>query len=174
MRSIHALAAAALLAAASHAWGVTPDLLDPADAFRLSAAALDAHHVEIRFRIAKGYYMYRDRFRFLREDGRAIAPVELPRGEIESDPFFGRTEIYRGQVRIALALPALDLRSHRVKLKIVSQGCAEIGVCYVPLEQWVSVRYDPGASVEPGAAESPIETLLRGAPTRSPSSATRP
>ncbi len=167
--------AAALLVAVSRAAAMSAaDLLDPAEAFRLSAAALDTHDVEIRFRIAKGYYMYRDRFRFQTEDGRAIAPVELPRGEVKNDPYFGRTEIYRREVRIRLPLPDVDLAKRSARLKIISQGCADLGVCYVPQEQWVSVRYDPNASVEPGAGESGIETLLGGAPSPSPRGRIRP
>ncbi|HVB78749.1 MAG TPA: protein-disulfide reductase DsbD N-terminal domain-containing protein [Candidatus Binataceae bacterium] len=183
-RYVHALAATALLAAATHVWAASSaDLLDPTDAFRLSVAALDAHHVEVRFRIAKGYYMYRDRFRFETEAGRPIAGAALPRGEIKSDPFFGRTEIYRDQVRIGLPLPDVDLARRSVKLKIVSQGCADVGVCYVPQEQWVRVGFDPNASVEPSpdAKQPPrgIEFLLHGgsgssAPSSSPPAKSRP
>lgn len=183
-RSVHALAAVALLAAATPVRAVSSaDLLDPADAFRLSVTALDARHVEVGFRIAKGYYLYRDRFRFETEAGRPIAGAALPRGEIKSDPFFGRTEIYRHEVRIALPLPDVDLARRSVKLKIVSQGCADVGVCYAPQEQWVSVGFDPNASVEPspGTREPPrgIEFLLHGgggssAPSSPPPASRRP
>lgn len=160
----------ALVAIAGPARAVSQDdLLDPAQAFRLSAAALDAHRVEIRFRIAKGYYMYRDRFRFQTEDGRVIVPLELPRGEMKSDPFFGRTEVYHDEVHVTLPLPGVDLARQQVRLKVVSQGCAEVGVCYVPQEQWVSVRYAPGASVEPSSGASGLEFLLHGNDRAAPS-----
>ena len=39
------------------------DLLEPEKAFRFSARPVD-DGVEVRFAIADGYYMYRERFRF--------------------------------------------------------------------------------------------------------------
>ena len=43
------------------------DLLDPEKAFRFSARALDAGSIEVRYQVASGYYMYRDKFRFAAE-----------------------------------------------------------------------------------------------------------
>ena len=51
--------AAALLTAPVWAAGAD-DLLEPEKAFRLSARARDPTAVEVQFRIADGYYMYRD------------------------------------------------------------------------------------------------------------------
>ena len=42
------------------------DFLDPERAFVLSARAIDARQVEIRFEVAPGYYLYRDQFKFRR------------------------------------------------------------------------------------------------------------
>src|SRR5881296_731919 len=43
------------------------DLLEPDKAFRFSARALDARTVEVLYGIADGYYLYRERFRFVAE-----------------------------------------------------------------------------------------------------------
>ena len=40
------------------------DFLHPEQAFRPSARPLDGETLEIRFDIAPGYYLYRDKFRF--------------------------------------------------------------------------------------------------------------
>lgn len=45
------------------------EFLDPAVAFKPSARALDGQTVEVRFEIAKGYYLYRDKFRLTAESG---------------------------------------------------------------------------------------------------------
>lgn len=47
------------------------DLLEPEKAFRISTRALDERTAEIRFAIADGYYMYRDRFKFETASGKA-------------------------------------------------------------------------------------------------------
>ena len=39
------------------------EFLDPAVAFKPSPRALDAQTIEVTFAIAKGYYLYRDKFR---------------------------------------------------------------------------------------------------------------
>ena len=116
------------------------ELLEPEKAFRISARPLDARTVEVEFRIARGYYMYRDRFSFATESGSKLAEVEIPRGKVKEDPFFGKSETFRDLVRIRVPLTARDAAAGRITLKVTSQGCSDKGVCYVPLEQAVSVR----------------------------------
>src|SRR5207245_7949085 len=105
----------ALLLAAALALGAGPamaqlfggqELLDPDKAFRISARALDARNVEVTFQIADGYYMYRDRFSFATEDGRALKGVEIPRGKIKEDQYFGKQETFRDFVRMRVPVSA--------------------------------------------------------------------
>ena len=120
------------------------ELLDPEKAFRISARALDARNVEVEFKIADGYYMYRDRFRFATESGKRLADVEIPRGTPKEDQFFGKTETFRKLVRIRVPVTPQDAAKGSLNLKVTSQGCADIGVCYVPLEQTVRVALPRG------------------------------
>jgi len=133
----------AALAIAPPAAALEPrELLDPQDAFRLTVVASDARSADLEFRIAEGYYLYRDRFRIETAAGKVIAEAELPQGKMKEDPFFGRSEIYRDRVRIRVPLSGADLARERVRLKVVSQGCSDSGVCYIPQEQWVEVGLD--------------------------------
>ncbi|MGB5081232.1 MAG: protein-disulfide reductase DsbD [Burkholderiales bacterium] len=117
----------------------TDELLEPDKAFRFGARALDAQTVEVRYAIADGYYLYRDRFQFAAEPAEVtLGPAQFPRGEVHEDKFFGKQEIYRGQLRIRLPLQAAG--ADRVKLAVTSQGCADIGVCYVPQVQSAELR----------------------------------
>ena len=137
------LAAAAAIATAAASAQLLPapanELLDPQKAFRISARALDERSVEVEFKIADGYYMYRDRFSFATESGKPLAEVEMPRGKLKEDALFGKTETFRNLVRIRVPVSPEDAVSGRVNLKVTSQGCADIGVCYTPLEQLVRV-----------------------------------
>ena len=129
-----------LLAAAPvvHAAG-GDELLEPDKAFRFSALALDSGTVEIRYRIADGYYLYRERFRFAAEpDSVMLGAPRFPEGEIHEDKFFGKQVTYRREVRILLPMAAAN--ADRVKLSVTSQGCADIGVCYVPQVQSAELR----------------------------------
>lgn len=140
------------------------DLLEPEKAFRISTRALDQRSVEVTFQIADGYYMYRNRFKFETVAGKLLADVELPKGKVKEDPFFGKTETYRREVRIRVLVTAKDSDRGSVKLKVTSQGCADIGVCYVPLEQFVEVRLPGGSSNAPAAVIPPASSRIDGLP----------
>jgi thiol:disulfide interchange protein DsbD len=124
---------ALLLSLVAAAQANSQDLLEPEKAFRFSARGLrDA--VEVHFRIADGYYLYRERFRF---EGQGLGKPEFPQGIAHKDQFFGEMQIYRKEVRIWI--PAQSAAG-TLELKVTSQGCADVGVCYVPMESRASIR----------------------------------
>ncbi|MDO8932456.1 MAG: protein-disulfide reductase DsbD, partial [Rhodocyclaceae bacterium] len=112
--------------------------LEPEKAYVFSARALDAKTIEARWKIADGYYMYRDKIRFAAEPATvALGAPKLPAGKVKDDEFFGKVETYRGDVRITIPLEtgaATDFT-----LKAVSQGCWDQGVCYPPLTQTAAI-----------------------------------
>ena len=115
------------------------DLLEPDKAFRFSALALDAATVEVRYAIADGYYLYRERFRFAAEPASVtLGAPQFPKGQVHEDKFFGKQEIYRKEVRIRLPVEAAGAEG--LKLLVTSQGCADLGVCYVPQVQSADLR----------------------------------
>jgi thioredoxin:protein disulfide reductase len=140
----------------AHALG-TDDLLEPDKAFRFSAKALDASTVEIRYVIADGYYLYRERFRFAVEPATVkLGTPQFPAGEVHQDQFFGRTETYRRELRIRVPVQAAG--AGRMKFSVTSQGCADIGVCYVPLVQSADIRLASATGALPsilGKGETP-------------------
>jgi thiol:disulfide interchange protein DsbD len=109
--------------------GSTDNLLEPEKAFRFSARALDANSIEVHFAIADGYYMYRERFRFAAQ-GAQLGAAEFPPGDKHKDDFFGEVETYRKDLRVRI--PAQG--SGSFDLKVTSQGCADVGVCYIPMD----------------------------------------
>lgn len=143
MSALKALVLAAALAltgpASAQLFGARDELLEPEKAFRISARALDERNVEVAFKIADGYYMYRSRFSFATAAGKPLADVDMPRGKIKEDQFFGKQETFRDLVRIRVPVSPEDAAKGTVSLKVTSQGCSDKGVCYVPLEQTVRV-----------------------------------
>ena len=67
------------------------EFLDPALAFKPTVRALDAQTLEVRFEIAEGYYLYRDKFRFAAE-GVRFGPAALPKGKEKDDETFGKVD----------------------------------------------------------------------------------
>lgn len=125
----------AMAAVLTQAATFAADLLEPEQAFRFSARVAGPDVIEVRYRIAEGYYMYRDKFRFSVGPGSVgLGQPDFPPGTIIEDEFFGKSETYRREltVRIPVQRPA-GLKAFT--LRAVSQGCADVGVCYIPLTQ---------------------------------------
>ena len=125
--------------------------LPPEKAFRFSARALSPQAVEARFAIADGYYLYRDKIHFSVEPaGIGLPTPELPSGKIKIDEFFGKVETFRET--LVVKLPLHDATpGQRVVVKAESQGCADIGICYPPNVQRVTVAL-PAVGAAPGPA----------------------
>ena len=141
-----------LLAISGLARAAEPDLLEPDRAFRFAARLTDARSIEINYQIAPGYYLYRDKFQFtLAPAGAKPGAPRLPSGRKHRDEFFGEVETYRGSLSIVLPFELADASVPAIQLTAVSQGCADIGVCYVPHEQRAELRL---ASLTPGATRS--------------------
>ena len=156
-----------LLMCSGFAQAAEPELLEPEKAFAFSARVVAPDAIEVRYVIAKGYYLYRDKFRFTLEPAAAAAGApRLPPGIIKKDEFFGEVAVYRDEVRIALPVAAGG-QDGRVVLIAVSQGCADVGVCYVPVEQKTELRLAGAGSVPAGGAsvlgeDALIAELFRG------------
>ncbi len=135
---IRILALLLCLFGAAHAAG-PGDLLEPGKAFRISTRALDANTVEVSFAIAEGYYMYRERFRFAAGPGSKakLGAPQFPPGLRKKDEFFGEVETYRKQVVIRLPVENAEGVLH---LTVTSQGCADVGVCYIPMDSRATIR----------------------------------
>ncbi|MFO0441705.1 MAG: protein-disulfide reductase DsbD [Betaproteobacteria bacterium] len=153
------LVLALFLAPAVNAGAAEPDLLEPEKAFVFSARVVAPDAIEVRYLIAKGYYMYRDKFRFSAEPAAVqLGEPRLPPGERKKDEFFGETEVYRGDLRIVI--PVSSAGDGRFTLKAVSQGCADIGVCYVPVEQRAELRLAAVSGPAAGSAVRGEDTLI--------------
>jgi len=110
------------------------ELLDPEIAFRFSARLVSSDALEVSFRIADGYYMYRDAYRFsVQPESIELGEPQFPPGQWHEDEFFGASEVYRNEVTIRLPILSSALQSQQsIRLVTVSQGCADVGVCYLP------------------------------------------
>jgi len=124
------------------------DLLHPSVAFVPSVRALDGQTLEVRFAIAKGYYLYRDKFRFsAAPETIVLGPVAIPTGKEKIDDTFGKVEVYYNEVAIRLPVERNISGPLPLLLNVTSQGCADVGVCYPPQKQMLRVELPDPASV---------------------------
>ncbi|RLJ68090.1 protein-disulfide reductase DsbD [Sulfurisoma sediminicola] len=125
--------------------------LEPEQAFKFSARAVDARTIEARWQITGAYYMYRDKFRFAVEPATAkLGTPTFPRGEVHDDENFGKVETYRKEVKILLPVEGAA-PGETLTLKVSSQGCWDKGVCYPPTPQQAKVTL-AAASIAPAPA----------------------
>lgn len=133
------------------------DLLPVEQAFALEARLSgDQRSVELNWRIADGYYLYRHAYRFTPADETlAFGEPEISQGIAYEDEFFGAVEVYRGQSSVRLPIEQLPADG-QLDFMVGFQGCADLGVCYPPHRQQVSL-------VSTAAAAAPINTLENSA-----------
>ncbi|MGB5179853.1 MAG: protein-disulfide reductase DsbD N-terminal domain-containing protein, partial [Gammaproteobacteria bacterium] len=144
--------------------GLEQELLAPDEAFAISVSAVDDSTLQVRWDIADGYYMYRDRIRFSTVSrGVALGEARLPAGTIKDDEFFGKIAVYRNEVTATIPVRRTMEGPVNLQLMAVSQGCADIGVCYPPHTQQATLALDnfvaaPAVS-SPNTALQALNTL---------------
>lgn len=126
---------------------VAQEFLDPMVAFKPTARALDGQTVEIRYEIANGYYLYRDKFRVHPVDENiTLGELQIPRGKEKNDENFGLVEVFYKEVAFRVPVDRISSGSLALRLDVISQGCADAGVCYPPQTQTVDVVLPDPAS----------------------------
>jgi len=143
---------------------------DYSEVFVLSADAPARDHVELRWAIEEGYYLYNNRFlKFATADERVVVgqPV-LPRGEIGFDELLGE-EVEKFHHELPVTLPLIDVPPGlaSLELRVRSQGCLEDVLCYPPTEQVVTVNLPAAASGNDALAADPdpLGQAIPGLPT---------
>ncbi|HKT63615.1 protein-disulfide reductase DsbD [Burkholderia sp. 22313] len=123
------------------------DFLDPSVAFKFSASESPGQ-VDVRFKVANGYYLYRERFAFAVKSGQAtLGEPQFPAGHVKFDQTFQKeVETYRDEVVVHVPVKQA---SGPFELAVTSQGCADEGICYPPAEHVVKVD---GAALGAAAA----------------------
>jgi thiol:disulfide interchange protein DsbD len=115
------------------------EFLEPEKAFVFSAQMASPDTLELHYRVAPGYYMYRERF------GIAITPADAttlgqavyPKGEVKYDPTFEiDMEVFHKDVTIRVPVGA---GGQPFTLTLTGQGCADAGLCYPPMDSTVKL-----------------------------------
>ncbi len=132
--------------ASSPAWALfeEDEPLMPDEAFKLKAYAIAPNMIRAEWIIADGYYLYKDKFKFSTQSPEVeLGEPHFPKGKMKEDEFFGKVESYRKKVSIDIPISRSDKVLLDMVLDTVSQGCADIGVCYPPQKQSIKLSLIP-------------------------------
>ena len=113
------------------------DFLPPDVAFRV-AARVEGNLIKVRWVIADGYYLYRQKIEVKAESpDLVLSAAELPAGTVKTDPYLGTQQVYFQQVEANVPYSRIDAGAHPLQIKVTYQGCAEAGLCYPPITKVV-------------------------------------
>ena len=131
--------------------------LEVDQAFALTEEALSVNNIQLNWRIADGYYLYKKRIEVKPAGAtKTIGALVLPKGEAHSDEYFGEQEVYRQSVDATFSVPPSDAKT--VEVSVTYQGCADAGLCYPPETKVVSISLEnaPAATTAVAGAASPV------------------
>ncbi|WP_235272720.1 protein-disulfide reductase DsbD [Methylotenera versatilis] len=113
------------------------EFLSPDVAFKLDLSVIDAENLNADFKTVPGYYLYKDRIKFVIKDANTgkIQAVNLPAGEIKDDPNFGKQEVYHHDFDAKIQLSA----ANNPVIQATYQGCSEKGLCYAPVTKIIEI-----------------------------------
>ncbi len=131
------------------------EFLKREEAFQFSAD-LDEQQIFVRWKIADGYYLYKERFNFS-ATGATLGTAEFPEGDFKYDEFFEKEmEVFHQFIEIHLPLTNI---TGPITLSAGYQGCAEKGLCYTPAVETISFNPD-GSEIEASEIETPKEQSI--------------
>jgi thiol:disulfide interchange protein DsbD len=132
------------------------DFLPVDAAFVLETIADGPDRVRLRWTIAKGYYLYRQRLAATTTSEQArLGTLSLPTGKLKNDEFFGEQEVYYNELVATLPVSRAGTAEFELPLKVTFQGCAEAGLCYPPETKTLNVLLPAGAGTSASAGEPP-------------------
>jgi thioredoxin:protein disulfide reductase len=114
-------------------------------AFKLSVQTIN-QKLFLNWRIAPGYYLYRDRISF-----KTIQ--KLPPGIPKFDAHLGSYEVYENQI-------TLPLDQIQLPLTVRYQGCAKAGFCYPPVTRYLVMGSDHKITVVDHAPQKNTMTRI--------------
>ncbi len=164
------LAAAVLLLGSALA--AAGDYLDPEQAFRVDVQRAADAVIDLRFEVAPGYHLYRERITVAAERGAVrLGAVVIPAGLPAFDKALQMT-VEQLSGTVAVRVP-VDSAPQDFRLRVQYQGCADEGLCYPPQTGFVDAgtrdgrivqvawRADDSSAPAPAAAAATVSESTR-------------
>ncbi len=115
-----------------------PKFLDPEQAFIFSTAFPNAEQLILRWHIAEGYYLYRNKLKFTLQSPGQLGTPQLPPSVVQTDKVLGEVEVYQQPV-LEITIPIQVAELPTITLQVEYQGCAIAGLCYPPIKKVIQL-----------------------------------
>lgn len=124
--------------------------LDPEQAFKPSIQVKN-NEIHLHWDIADNYHLYRDRIKVgLADTDAKIISGSIPTGKVVDDPGFGKVQVFYHSLDTKVGIKSGNSESAVVVAGY--QGCADLGLCYPPIEHAWKVNFKTGAVESLGKA----------------------
>jgi thiol:disulfide interchange protein DsbD len=137
------------------------NLLPVEQAFRVEAKSLDRDTIQIDFKIADDYYLYRERIKTKSTDPTVtLNALDLPAGEKKHDEFLGDVEVYHHGFTATQHLTA-PVALEKVALELRYQGCHQVDpkICFPP-QKVVLIILLPKVAVAANATPASLSAVM--------------
>ena len=129
------------------------EFLRPEEAFVMSATMADPYTLKVRWDIADGYYLYKDKISFESNSEQVqLGSPRFPKGKFKEDEFFGRQEVFFNSVDVLVPVSRAGPEAGEFDFTANSQGCAEDGICYPPRDEATFVALPDASNATPSLA----------------------
>ncbi|MCU7938034.1 MAG: protein-disulfide reductase DsbD [gamma proteobacterium symbiont of Bathyaustriella thionipta] len=140
------------------------DFLPPEQAFSIQPSKVvtsaDGNRVIVSWKVADGYYVYRDKVTFSSDDDSlSLGEVELSPSETKDDPYFGKIEVFKKEFSASIPFTSDKKEGELLFITAKSQGCASGGICYPPLKQPVSFAQIKSQATTPTVSSTPDSSI---------------
>jgi thioredoxin:protein disulfide reductase len=137
------------------------DFLPVDEAFKVEAGLVDASHAQLKFTVAPGHYLYRERIQLVLPVG-DTAKITLPAGETKNDPNFGEQQVFHHDTLAEVTFTGVAPDTLQVRY----QGCSEKGLCYPPQTKSLplskSLSFGSAVSSDSITSVAPVEEEFSG------------
>ena len=136
------------------------DFLPMDQAFVFSASSSSPDRVTLRWELADGYYLYRDKVKVaIVGDAATLGTVQMPEGTVHVDEYFGEQVVYYDEMLANVPVAAAP-GTRELALDVSYMGCADAGLCYPPTTKRITVALGatPTAATTTRAAGAPVQS----------------
>jgi thiol:disulfide interchange protein DsbD len=124
-------------------------------AFVFSASSSSPDRIALRWDVADGYYLYRDKIKVAAVDGAAtLGALQLPDGKLHVDEYFGEQVVYYGELVANVPVSAAS-GTRQLALDVTYMGCADAGLCYPPTTRRIEVQLGAAPPMADAGASGP-------------------